>query len=183
MIRSFVVLVALAGFAGCAESPGWSEVSAEDHPEAVAKAKSATQALFKQLSARLQGAVQEIGLAGAIEVCQTEAPAIAKAVSNEQELKVGRTSHRLRNRANAPPVWVADLESRACRVYAHPDGRIGVTLPILAMNLCLKCHGTDDCIPTGVKEALAKAYPEDEAHGFAPGDIRGQFWVEIPAKQ
>jgi hypothetical protein len=77
---------------------------------------------------------------------------------------------------------VAELESRAHRVYVHPDGRIGVTLPILAMDLCMKCHGADDRIPDEVKEALAKAYPEDEARGFAPGDIRGQFWVEIPAK-
>jgi hypothetical protein len=28
--------------------------------------------------------------------------------------------------------------------------------------------------------ALAARYPDDRATGFAPGDLRGWFWVEVP---
>jgi hypothetical protein len=183
MARLMFVLVVLTGAAGCTESPGWSAVSTEAHPEAVATAKAATTELFSRLFARLQGAVEEVGLAAAIDVCRLEAPAIAKAVSEERDLRVGRTSHRLRNPANAPPEWVADLEAKEPRIYVHSDGRTGVTLPIVAKALCTKCHGAADEIPPEVGEALAQAYPEDDARGFAPGDLRGQFWVEIPLRR
>jgi hypothetical protein len=28
--------------------------------------------------------------------------------------------------------------------------------------------------------ALAGAYPQDRATGFAPGDLRGWMWAEVP---
>lgn len=183
MFRRMIVLVFLAVMAGCADAPRWSEATVEANAETVAEAKEAAQAMFRQLLARLQDAVQEGGLAGAIEVCRAEAPAIARAISVERGLQIGRTSHKLRNRSNTPPAWVAHLESKTPRVYAHPDGRTGVTLPIVAIDLCMKCHGADDLIQDEVKEALALSYPEDEATGFAAGDLRGQFWVEIPAER
>ncbi len=31
-----------------------------------------------------------------------------------------------------------------------------------------------------VKEVLASGYPRDEATGFAEGDLRGWFWIEVP---
>ena len=32
-----------------------------------------------------------------------------------------------------------------------------------------------------VKEALAASYPADRATGFREGDLRGWFWIEVPA--
>jgi hypothetical protein len=31
-----------------------------------------------------------------------------------------------------------------------------------------------------VRQALLQRYPEDRAIGYAEGDLRGWFWVEVP---
>jgi hypothetical protein len=36
-------------------------------------------------------------------------------------------------------------------------------------------------IPDEVKQTLAKEYPDDQATGFEEGDLRGWFWIEVPA--
>jgi hypothetical protein len=43
---------------------------------------------------------------------------------------------------------------------------------------CLLCHGAKDARPAFVQEE----YPEDRAHGFAVGDLRGAYSVFIPDK-
>ena len=49
------------------------------------------------------------GPGAAIAVCQKQAPAIAKAVSEEQGLDIGRTGVRLRNPGNVAPAWAEEL--------------------------------------------------------------------------
>ena len=44
--------------------------------------------------------------------------------------------------------------------------------------LCTTCHG--ESISPGIASAIAERYPDDEATGFAVGDLRGVFWVEFP---
>lgn len=177
------LLIVATLLAGCGGPPGWKAVPAESRAEAVATARAAAADLGGRLVKKLAAAVGEGGPASAIVVCRDEAPAVAAAVSKERGLRIGRTSHLLRNAANAPPEWAEDLAADAPRVYAHPDGRIGVTLPILAKEMCVTCHGDAGRIPDDVRTAITKAYPDDAARGFAPGDLRGQFWVEIPAKR
>jgi hypothetical protein len=43
--------------------------------------------------------------------------------------------------------------------------------------MCLQCHGANIAPPVAAK--LAELYPEDQATGFAAGDFRGLFWVEL----
>ena len=43
--------------------------------------------------------------------------------------------------------------------------------------LCLKCHGSD--LAPDLAAKLAELYPEDKAHGFAVGDLRGAFSVKL----
>ncbi len=100
---------------------------------------------------------------------------------------MGRTSHRLRNPANAPPAWVEPLlaeyvdepEAAAARAVYLEGDRIGYVEPIRAIHLCVSCHG-----PNVDPELLAEVrslYPEDQATGFRVGDLRGLFWVTLPA--
>jgi len=44
---------------------------------------------------------------------------------------------------------------------------------------CLLCHG--DPIDASLAAALAERYPADAAIGYAEGDLRGAFWVEVPS--
>ncbi len=122
----------------------------------------------------------------AIEACQLRAPEIAAAHA-EDGLRVGRTSHRLRNPANAPPAWTlpildtyrADPSNRAPRTVALPGGRTGYVEPIVTQALCLSCHGSE--LSPELAEHLAALYPDDRATGFAEGELRGVFWMELPA--
>ena len=103
-------------------------------------------------------------------------------------IRLGRSSHRLRNPANVAPAWVApllddyvaDSADRAPRVVALSAGRSGYVEPIGVQPLCLTCHG--DAVPPEVTARIHELYPEDRAVGFDVGDLRGVFWVEFPAE-
>lgn len=137
----------------------------------------------RKLKAALQSGMAE-GPVAAIAVCRVKAPEIAAAQSGDG-LLVGRSSHRLRNPANAPPEWVgpildsylADAGDRAPRSMTLKDNRAGYVEPILVQPLCLTCHGEN--LAPDVAERIAALYPEDQAVGFSEGDLRGVFWVEF----
>jgi hypothetical protein len=125
------------------------------------------------------------GPVNAISVCKTEAREIADSLSIDG-VRMGRTSHRLRNSENVAPGWVspvldgylADSSDRSPKVVKLPDDRMGYVEPIALQPLCLACHGAS-LVPE-VAAHIAGMYPDDQATGFAVGDLRGVFWVEYP---
>ncbi|MCU0727174.1 MAG: DUF3365 domain-containing protein [Planctomycetes bacterium] len=150
------------------------------------EARRAAVLLGERLLERLSEEIAARGLAAAVDVCRTAAPAIAAEVGAELGLKLGRTSERLRNPANRPPDFAAKAIAEAARVGGPPrvfvagDGRMGVTLPIRLKAMCTACHGAAEAIDPAVRERLAALYPDDRATGYAEGDLRGFFWVELP---
>ena len=60
------------------------------------------------------------------------------------------------------------------------DGAERYVEPIRVQGLCLTCHGAS--LPAPVAARIAELYPEDQAVGFAEGDLRGLFWAEFPAR-
>ena len=100
---------------------------------------------------------------------------------------MGRTSHRLRNPANASPEWAqpildAYLDSEDGREpvsVALPGQRMGYAEPITVQPLCVTCHGS--ALAPDVASRIAAEYPDDEATGFDVGDFRGIWWVEFPS--
>jgi hypothetical protein len=125
---------------------------------------------------------------GAIGFCHLNATAIAQRVAREEGIAAGRTSDRLRNPTNAPKPWAAALvKANAGRPARSVDGfavdlgdKVGVLRPIAMRPMCASCHGPEDRLPPGVKTVLKDLYPVDHATGFAEGEIRGWFWVEMP---
>jgi hypothetical protein len=147
-------------------------------------ALAARDELFKRLSTRLMSAMAQGGPTAAIPVCREEAPKIAADVGQEFGVAIGRTSWKLRNSQNQPPAWATPLvEQRVAEAQflQLEDGRHAALLPIRLKAQCLACHGPDDQISPQVRDSLAANYPDDEATGFADGDLRGWFWVEVPA--
>lgn len=157
-----------------------NESQQKQHGDAVA----AKDNLFQSLLGELTSSIGENGVAKSIEVCKTKAPALAKTVSEEQGLKIGRTSFLLRNDQSAPPTWAASFVKERVEKEVNVDlgeNRLGVLLPIRLKEACIKCHGQSDSLDADVKEAIASHYPNDKATGFAEGDLRGYFWVEVPS--
>jgi hypothetical protein len=79
------------------------------------------------------------------------------------------------------------VESDAGRRAKDVDGyvvdladKIGLLRPIAQRSLCATCHGRPDKLAPEVRRVLRERYPEDRAVGFAEGEIRGWFWVEVP---
>lgn len=149
-------------------------------------ALKAKDELFKRLSSELMATMSNGGPSAAIEVCSQKAPTIAAEVGQELGVAIGRTSFKLRNPTNKPPEWA---ETFVAQRTADPqfveleDQRTGALLPIRLKAQCLVCHGPKNAISEDVREQLATLYPDDSATGFKDGDLRGWFWVEVPAKK
>jgi len=121
----------------------------------------------------------------AISACRVEAPKLAEAVSTGG-IKVGRTSQKLRNPANAPKLWMqpflqlyeTDPEGREPGIVLIDEKTVGYIEPIFMQPLCVTCHGSEPAPDLQAK--LKELYPDDQATGYVAGDFRGVFWAELP---
>ncbi len=193
MVGTVVVLV-VGLLAGCGEPASdeeapvrWERVSADELSGKMRfryrRAERARQDLAKTLFGRLSEVLPSEGPASAIEVCNLEAQGMTDEVGEKHDVQIGRTSFRLRNPENTPPDWAREFMLVAKRVdeqvvLKNQHGGVAVFTPIHLQEKCAACHGPEDRLGEDVKAALAERYPEDEATGFEPGDLRGWFWAE-----
>jgi len=141
----------------------------------------------QQLKKALQQGMAD-GPVAAVNACHLEAPAIGQLFAADN-LRVGRSSHRLRNPANTPSSWMSEIingylsapEALQPVVVRLVDGRIGYAEPILTQPQCLTCHGVT--IAPAVQARLFELYPDDQATGFDTGELRGIFWAEFDAAE
>jgi len=157
---------------------------------ALAKAEGAAKKLGGTLKQKLMGALGSGSAAQAVEVCAGEAQALVAQVRKETGVRVGRSSLRLRNEADAPPEWVgAWLKAQGERkaegalgihaVVETKEGKVArVLVPIAVEAPCILCHGDPAAIAPEVKGAIEARYPKDAATGYQVGDLRGALWAE-----
>lgn len=147
------------------------------------RALAARDAMATRLKGRLMEVLGSDVPATAIVVCAEDAPQIAADVAREHDVSIGRTSFRLRNPKNTPPVWTTQLVADRIDepIYLSDGRKLGALLPIRLEVPCLSCHGPEDAISQQIKGSLEEHYPDDQATGFRKGDLRGWFWVEVPA--
>lgn len=164
---------------------------AKDKPPAdegaiAARAQAALAPFKGGLKSELTSALAK-GPDTAIDVCAIRAPALAIEHSKDG-VRVGRSSSKLRNPANAPPSWLVpvmgDLAktpsgSTEHRLVPLPDGRWGYAEPIWVQAPCLTCHG--DNLAPDLDAKLRERYPADVARDFHVGDFRGVFYAEVDA--
>jgi len=186
-----VLMLASAGLAGCDKAPQ-SSVDHKAIEQRTVASREAVKAFASELQGELKASMQTGGPVAAISVCKEAAPAIADDISGQTGWQVGRTSHRLRNPANKPDAYEAEILARF--LEARKNGADPATLEthdvvtlangstayhymkaIPTQAACLTCHGAD--LAPDVQAALALSYPDDEATGFREGDIRGAFTI------
>lgn len=175
----FVLAVLVISFFGC-------QTDVEPVSEAEMDRAQQSLAPFKEeLVDALMGTLGEASPAEAIHVCREQAPEIAARLS-VNGVRMGRTSHKTRNPANAPAGWVEPLlaayleeptNTRPRAVYID-DSTVGYVEPIYVMSFCLSCHGPS--IEPSLLEEIQSVYPQDQATGFKANDLRGLFWVTLP---
>jgi uncharacterized protein DUF3365 len=142
------------------------------------------------LRRELAGALDQGGPAFAINSCHIDVIGVIQRIARGERVTAGRTSDRLRNPTNIPAAWAAPLvranagrRARDVEGYAVDLGpSVGVLRPIAEQPLCASCHGPADKLDPTVRKVLAERYPADKGLGFAEGEIRGWFWVEVPKR-
>lgn len=159
----------------------------------VSAARAASKELGEALKSQLVAALKSGGAISALSVCNTVAPSIAADISQQRSMQVGRTALKVRNTANAPDAFETRvLEDFAKKIAAGADAAIleysetvmengGSTFRYMkaipmAAEPCAACHGTD--VKPDVKAAVEQLYPQDQATGFKPGDLRGAFTIK-----
>ena len=176
-----LILLATSGLllAACSEPPA----PVADTVDPAERGAELLGPFKSDLMQALSSGMQE-GPAAAIRVCSEVAPGIADSLSVDG-VRMGRSSHKLRNPDNVSPDWLEPLiaayaaGSSELQPQAVPlaDGRTGYAEPIIVQPLCLTCHGTE--LDPGIAAQIAENYPADQATGFSEGDFRGVFWVEF----
>ncbi len=155
-----------------------------DDAMVAARAQGAVAGYRTALKAELGAAIAK-GPVEAIEVCASRAPALA--IEHSQGgVRVGRTSAKLRNLANAAPEWLGPVMAQLAtspkgstegRLVPLGGGRFGYAEPIWTQAACLTCHGT--AIPIDVDLQLQSRYPGDAARGYREGELRGVYYAEL----
>lgn len=177
---------ALPGTGSATAAGGGAALFAPPVPPAV---DAALGQLQRSLATRLQTALASEGPVGAMAACHADAPSLTLA-AQVPGIALGRTSHRLRNPASAPPAWAAATVAAAAslpvtavraQTFALPGGKVGLLRPILTAPVCVTCHGPKEAMPAPLQQALASRYPQDQATDFAAGSLRGWFWAEWSA--
>ncbi len=173
-------------------------VVAADAPEA-ARARTVAREVLEETKAVLEGALSGgKPAASALRVCAGVAQNIAR--KHEQEgWRVRRVSEKVRNPADTPDPGERDVlrfwaeERKAGRLGATAEHEEIVTengknyfrymRPIFIPGpVCLQCHGEPAKLAPGVGEALRELYPNDQATGYAVGDLRGAISVKLPVE-
>lgn len=155
------------------------------------ESRALIRAFAVKLQAELKQGLSNGGPVAAITICKDRAPQIASELSRQSGAKIGRTSLKYRNPANAPEPW----QIKALEDFAEDAKVSGTSSPlelfttdaagtarylsiIYVGGVCLACHG--DAIDPDVAVILESEYPHDQALGYALGDIRGAFSVTWP---
>lgn len=183
-------LAAVVVVVGCG-----SNLSEAAEKAALEQGSAISDAAFQGLSTRLQQAMKEGGPAHAVEFCSLNALSIVDSLSATHGARIRRTSDRIRSPIDKPDVeearmmqamlaeWKAGSKAMEipARVVAHGDS-IAYYRPIfISSPACLKCHGIPgETMDASTLDAIAARYPEDEATGYALGDLRGMWSVRWP---
>jgi len=151
----------------------------------------------EQLMSTLRSAIDEKGIAGAVEFCNAEALPIVKSVGDEYGVEVRRVSNWYRNPSDQPREDEEAIlgayeynqeigETSEPNIQKLQNGEVllytrAITIP---GQFCLNCHGEPNTdINSEVLQKINLLYPEDKAKGHQVGDLRGMWSLRIPRKE
>lgn len=186
--------IALAVLAGTS-APSVAQDPMRGDSDMVLASRAISGELFSKLKAQLEAAMASGGPIESLGVCQTVAPAIGAELSQSFGGEVGRTALKVRNQANAPDAFERTVLERFVKEAAagaeltklehseivEENGkrvfRYMKAIP-MAEKPCAACHGKN--VAPAVLDKIRALYPDDQATGFAPGELRGAFSISKP---
>jgi hypothetical protein len=192
----FVILL----FASCSfslSSPIFSEAQEKGQEKRVDPALQQARQMADQLAEKIRGILfQELekgSFPGAVRACSEVAQEITRQFNTQPGHFVRRVSLKNRNPLNVPDGYEwkkleefdrlqreKKLAKEFFEIQKEGGGEVLRYLkPLVALPLCITCHGPSEKIPDPVKTILKEKYPDDKATGYQPGDVRGAISVKI----
>jgi hypothetical protein len=161
--------------------------------QALREARQVSKELAEKVRGLLLQEIERGGFVNAVRVCSEVAQEITQQFNKDTGQYARRVSLRYRNPKNISD----DYERRKLEEFdfLNHEKRLGneyvevvkeedkeylrYMRPLVAIPLCLVCHGPKENIPSEIKAMLAEKYPDDRATGFSVGDVRGTISVKI----
>jgi len=162
-----------------------SGLTNQQKQEYTQKGKEIAQATMKELGGNLMKQMKLGGPKVAVPFCNAAAYPLTDKMAQKYDVKIKRTSHKIRNPKNAPNLqekkviqaYLASLNKKekiTPVVQQEADKKVHFYAPIILQKKCLACHGTVGKEVSRETDSIIKSfYPKDKATGFKVGDLRG----------
>lgn len=194
----FSLLIVSGILTACHEAPKSTGASEPQfhYPDSLAnqireQERGIAKASFQALSAALLSAIEKGGVPHALQFCNEKALPITDSMAMINNVKIKRISAKNRNPENVADMQQLQLmEHMQKQISAYGSAKDTVMLtvqgelayyaPIVVAAPCLQCHGTEnnDIKPENLA-LIKKYYPNDKATGYAPGDLRGMWYLRF----
>lgn len=145
---------------------------------------SLVQSTFDTLSSTLQKQIGAHGFDSTVRYCYLQAANLT-AIHSDEVTSVKRATMKPRNPGNRADKFeevqiryfqnlIDNNQTLKSKLVAENTGKVHFFKPIIVQPLCLGCHGNPTKeINESTFAAIQKNYPQDEATGYAQGDLRG----------
>jgi hypothetical protein len=191
--RIFILLFAFYSLS----IPMFSEAQMKSQDPRVEPPLQQARQMADQLAEKIRGILfQELekgNFPGAVRACSEVAQEITRQFNTQPGHFIRRVSLKNRNPLNVPDGYERkkledfDLLQREKKlpkeIYeVQKEGgqdTLRYLKPLVALPLCITCHGPQEKIPDPVKAILKEKYPGDKATGYQAGDVRGAISVKI----
>jgi hypothetical protein len=157
------------------------------------QARQMADGLAEKVRGILFQELEKGGYAGAVRACSEVAQEVTRQFNTQPGHFVRRVSLKSRNPLNVPDGYerkkleefdALQREKKLPKEFFEIQKEGGSEVlrylkPLVALPLCLTCHGAQEKIPDPVKAILKERYPDDKATGYQAGDVRGAISVKI----
>mgnify|MGYP001033651088 CR=1 FL=1 len=137
---------------------------------------------FQTLSGELKAAMGRGGVKEAVAYCNVEAYPLTDSVGEQFGVELMRVAEKYRNPDNALTDFdekqFAEMKAGEEKLLKLHQGNAVYYKRIDLAPQCLSCHGDPGADIADPDYALIKEkYPDDQAIGFQPGDLRGMWKI------
>jgi len=151
----------------------------------------------KLLLQNLVNAIKEKGIAAAVGYCNLNAILLTEQAAHQYQVSLQRISDKNRKPKNAiqeeqdMQAWKAMQhlmqDTSKHKKYLLVNNEQGTTYYkaiTIAMPTCLSCHGEKDKdLAMDTWNAIQTSYPQDKAHGYQMGQLRGLWKVRFTSSE
>ncbi len=140
-------------------------------------------AILGRLKNRLVGSLKSDGIEPTLKMCSLQALELTTE-DLPHAIQARRIALKIRNPVNSPDTYEREVLDRLAQkpgdILEVNHRKVHFFRSLPTQSLCLSCHGQNIAEP--VKRKLDGLYPQDEARGFAEGELRGalHLFMENP---